>query len=162
MSDLTHINPADIKSSLFRNGVWNQNSFTHIATAMFYYRPSRCLYISIADADDTMRVYSELIDIACEYADALGYPWMNTKLKDIVWVDFKGFYDTLAHIVRDNIKEMPLSAHDKELMSMLAAIWVKVGTFSDEHDITPLVANENKMQMPKQPFGIPPAVTIPK
>lgn len=162
MSDFMEVSPTDLKRLLYRDGAWNQNAFTRIVAVMFYYRPSRCLYIPMADAVHTIRAYSELIDMACEYADALGYPWMKTKLKDIAWVDFKGFYDALAQLVRDNIKKMPLSAHDGELISALAAIWVKVGTFTDDHDITPLVADENKWKIPRQPFRIPSAVNIPK
>ncbi len=141
-------NPEQLKQALCRDGVWHQNSFTFITRAMHGCRPALCLYYDAryhADRRSNMNNYENLIDMACEYTDAMNYPWIKTKLKNIVWVYFREFYDTLAHLVRDNIKKMPLSAHDQELMNALATIWVKVGTFTDEHDITPLVANENKM-----------------
>lgn len=133
MSDLTDINPGDLKRSLCRNGVWKQDSFTHIVTTMFHYRPSRWVNKDMFSGVYMMaHRYAELVDMACEYADAMAYPWMKTKLKDIVWVDFKGFYDTLAQLIHDGTKEMPFDTHDEEMMSMLAGIWVKVGTFTDD------------------------------
>lgn len=131
MSDLTDIDPGCLKGSLCRNGVWNQDSFTHIATTMFYYRPSRWLYQDVFTSRDMAHKYTQLVHMACQYADDMAYPWMKTKLKDIVLVDFKGFYNILAQLIRDKIKKMPFTTYDEELMSMLAGIWVKVGTFTD-------------------------------
>ena len=133
MSDFTHVRPYELKRSLCPGKVWSQDSFTHIVTAMFSDRPSLCLYApNAATAEHIMHVYAEFVRMGCEFADTAGYPWMKTKLKDIVWVDFKGFYDTLTRLVCEGIRKMPFDEHDKELMSLLAAIWIKVGTFTDD------------------------------
>jgi len=124
--------PEQLKESLCHDGVWEQDSPTHIAVVMAYHRPARCLYADVP-TQRTIRIYVELVHMYCEYADSTGYSWMKGKLKEIVWVDFKGFYDVLAQLIRDNVKKMPFDDHDKELMGELASVWAEVGTFPDYH-----------------------------
>lgn len=155
MSDLTDLYPEQLKEALCRNGVWNQHSFTHIVASMFYCRPSRWLYLNMSIADHMVKTYTQLINICDEYADANDYPWIKTKLKDIIWVDFKEFYDTLARLVRDNTKKIPFDEHDKNLINTLVALWIQVSAFPDERDSSLFADNTNNMQISKQPFRIP-------
>ena len=132
-------NAEELKQSLCRNGAWHQDSFTFIAAAMYMCRPSLCLHRKITYRiyrRSSMKDYADLVDIACEYADAMSYPWMKTKLKNIVWVDVKGFYNTLAQLVCEGKKNLPFDNITSSFLDDLATIWVKVGTFPDYWDTT--------------------------
>ena len=80
-------NPEQLKKSLCNGSIWHENSFTFIAAAMYSHRPSLYLYHNIiyhTDGRLHMKDYENLVDMACGYADDMGYPWMKTKLKQIV------------------------------------------------------------------------------
>lgn len=123
-----------LKQSLLHDGQWHPDSFKIIVVEMFKCRPSLYVYHNnfySRDNQYNMDTYANLLDLACEYVDTLGYPWMKAELKHIVWFDFKGFYDTLAQLVSDGRKNLPFGEIEISLMVALAAIWVKVGTFSE-------------------------------
>jgi hypothetical protein len=142
-------NPKELKQSLCRDGVWHQDSFTFIAMAMHVCRPALCLYHEIhynKNGHLHMRDYENLVDMACKYADDMSYPWMKTKLKHIVWVDFTEFYNTLARLVCEGKNSLPFDKIDSSLMTDLATIWVKVGTFSDDCYAASTVINDETIK----------------
>lgn len=137
-------NAEELKQSLYRNGVWHQDSFTFIAAAMYACRPSLCLHHHVqyrTHSLSNMENYENLIDIACEYADAMSYPWIKTKLKDIVWVDFRGFYNTLTQLIHEGKKNLPFDNIVSSLINDLAAIWMKIGIFPDDYHVASTVIN---------------------
>lgn len=142
-------NPRELKQSLCRDGVWHQDSFTFIAAAMYACRPSLCLHRNIPYliyGRSNMEDYECLVDTACEYAEAMSYPWIKTKLKDIVWVDFRGFYNTLAQLVCEGKKSLPFDNVVKYLMNDLAAIWMKVGIFPDDYHVASTVMDDKTIK----------------
>lgn len=130
MSDLTYVSPQSLKASLYKCGVWHEDSFPRIATAMFQCRPSLALYS--ATRGHIMNDYAEFMDMACLYADSMNYPWMKTNLKTLVWRDLKSFYDTLAQLVHEGRIRLPFSEYEQSLFGALVTIWIKVGIFPDD------------------------------
>lgn len=131
MADVSNpsLSAQEFKRAFCTQGIWHPDSFKFIVVKMFKCRPSLCLH----ERQPDMQTYAELIDLACEYADAAGYPWIKAKLKHVVETDLKGFYDTLAQCVGEGKKELfHLHERDVEHLKELATIWIKVGAFTDD------------------------------
>ncbi|GEM_PF-5966036 len=111
------------KKVLFRNGQWDKDSFRLIVTAMFEYRPAIYLY---KYAHAAIQTYHDLLKLACEYVETPEYLDKRKNLRELVWIDIKSFYQTLANMLHENPL---LSEPHFELLSSVAIIWARVAYF---------------------------------
>ena len=124
-SDVT---PQEFRNSFYKQGVWHRDTFTLAAVVMFESQPAFCLH---GHTQTDITRYQEFVRIACEYGDAMDDLLIKSKLKAIVWIDIKKFYDTLANLVCMGKKTLPFDENDIKLFAAVAEIWTEVGIFHD-------------------------------